>query len=34
MFDRVTIDRMYNNISVHELKILEDYSDLYQFKCK
>ena len=27
MFDRL-LDRMYNNISVHELKILEDYSDL------
>ena len=27
MFDRL-LDRLYNNISVHELKILEDYSDL------
>ena len=27
MFDRL-LDRMYNKISVHELKILEDYSDL------
>ena len=29
MFDRL-LDRMYNNINVHELKILEDYSDLNQ----
>ena len=27
MFDRL-LDRLYNKISVHELKILEDYSDL------
>ena len=27
MFDRL-LDRLYKNISVHELKILEDYSDL------
>jgi hypothetical protein len=27
MFDRL-LDRLYNEISVHELKILEDYSDL------
>jgi len=27
MFDRL-LERMYNDISVHELKILEDYSDL------
>ena len=27
MFDRL-VERMYNDISVHELKILEDYSDL------
>ena len=27
MFDRL-LDKMYNKISVHELKILEDYSDL------
>ena len=27
MFDRF-LERMYNDISVHELKILEDYSDL------
>ena len=27
MFDRL-LERMYNKISVHELKILEDYSDL------
>tara|TARA_R100000008_G_scaffold86270_1_gene78656 strand:- start:1140 stop:2219 length:1080 start_codon:yes stop_codon:yes gene_type:complete len=27
MFDRL-LDKLYNNISVHELKILEDYSDL------
>ena len=27
MFDRL-LDRLYNNISVHELKILEDYSGL------
>jgi hypothetical protein len=27
MFDRL-LERLYNDISVHELKILEDYSDL------
>ena len=27
MFDRL-LDRLYKDISVHELKILEDYSDL------
>ena len=27
MFDRL-LDRLYNKITVHELKILEDYSDL------
>jgi hypothetical protein len=27
MFDRL-LEKMYNSISVHELKILEDYSDL------
>jgi hypothetical protein len=27
MFDRL-LERLYNKISVHELKILEDYSDL------
>ena len=27
MFDRL-LERLYNEISVHELKILEDYSDL------
>ena len=27
MFDRL-LDRLYNEISVHELKIIEDYSDL------
>jgi len=27
MFDRL-LDKLYNKITVHELKILEDYSDL------
>ena len=27
MFDRL-VDRLYNRITVHEIKILEDYSDL------
>ena len=29
MFDRL-LDKLYNKINVHELKILEDYSDLNQ----
>ena len=33
MFDRL-LERLYNDISVHELKILEDYSDLSHAKCK
>ena len=27
MFDRL-LDKLYNKITVHELKVLEDYSDL------
>jgi hypothetical protein len=30
MFDRL-LERLYNDISVHELKILEDYSGLSHF---
>ena len=33
MFDRL-LERLYTKISVHELKILEDYSDLKSYQCK
>ena len=33
MFDRF-LERLYTKISVHELKILEDYSDLSPHQCK